>query len=153
LRQRGYRDADLRVAFLTAAAGLPLVVLFPLAPAAHWSTAALLPVVFFMSAPFGVAPAAIQQMMPNRMRAQATACYLFVINLLGIGIGPTAVAMLTDDVFRDKQAVHLSLLAVGAFSFALASILLWFGLAFYRRSLDYHDRWLERDELRCQNEH
>ena len=47
-----------------------------------------------MSMPFGVAPAAIQQMMPNTMRAQATALYLFVINLVGIGLGPTIVAAL-----------------------------------------------------------
>jgi len=143
LRQRGHADADLRVALLGTAAGLPFAVLFPLAPAAHWAATLLAPVVFFMSAPFGVAPAAIQQMMPNTMRAQATAFYLFVINLIGIGLGPTLVAMLTDDVFRDKKAVHLSLLVVGAFAFASAAILLWFGLKSYRGSLDYLTRWRE----------
>jgi MFS family permease len=143
LRAQGIRDADLRVALLAAAAGLPAVVLFPLAPSAVWAAVLLVPVVFFMSAPFGVAPAAIQQMMPNRMRAQATACYLFVINLLGIGLGPTVVAMLTDNVFHDPKAVHLSLMVVGAITFAIAAILLWFGLGSYRRSLEYLERWRE----------
>jgi len=143
LRKRGHTDADLRVALLAAAAGLPFVVLFPLAPAAHWAATLLAPVVFFMSAPFGVAPAAIQQMMPNTMRAQATALYLFAINLIGIGLGPTAVAVLTDDVFRDKKAVHLSLLVVGAITFASAAILLWLGLKSYRHSLDHLKRWRE----------
>jgi len=47
------------------------------------------------------------------------------------------------DVFRDKKAVHLSLLVVGAFAFAFAAILLWFGLRSYRGSLDYQRRWSE----------
>ena len=136
LRQRGFPDSDLRVALGGAIAGLPFVVLFPLASSANWAAGLLAPVVFFMSMPFGVAPAAIQQMMPNTMRAQATALYLFVINLVGIGLGPTIVAALTEDVFRDKNAVHLSLLVVGAVSYAAAVILLWAGLKPYRRSLD-----------------
>jgi MFS family permease len=145
LRERGYRDADLRVALLTTVAGLPFVMLFPLAPEARTAAALLVPVVFFMSAPFGVAPAAIQLMMPNQMRAQATACYLFVINLIGIGLGPALVATLTDDVFRNPKSVHLSLMVVGAISFAAAAILLWLGLGSYRRSLEYRDRWREPD--------
>ena len=60
--------------------------------------------------PFGLAPAAIQQLMPNTMRGQASSLYLFVINLIGLGLGPTVVATLTQDVFHDKNAVA-SLLA------------------------------------------
>ena len=124
-------------------AGLPFVVLFPLVPSANLAAVLLAPVVFFMSMPFGVAPAAIQQMMPNTMRAQASALYLFVINLIGLGLGPTLVATLTEDVFRDKNAVHYSLLVVGVFSYVSAAILLWLGLMPYRRSLEYLKVWSE----------
>jgi MFS family permease len=137
LRQKGYVDSNLRIALWGTIAGMPFVLLFPLAPSGNVVAALLVPVVFFMSMPFGVAPAAIQQMMPNTMRAQATALYLFVINLVGIGLGPPIVAALTDYVFHDAQAVHLSLLGVGAVSFALAIVLLWAGLKPYRRSLEY----------------
>jgi MFS family permease len=141
LRLRGYADANPRVAFFASALGLPFVALFPLAQSSVWAAVLLVPVVFFLSAPFGVAPAAIQQMMPNTMRAQATAFYLFVINLIGIGLGPTVVAALTEDVFRDKQAVHLSLAVTGALTFAGATALLSLGLRSYRRSLQYLERW------------
>jgi MFS family permease len=137
LRQKGHADSDLRVALWSAIAALPFVTLFPLAPSGNLAAALLVPVVFFMSMPFGVAPAAIQQMMPNTMRAQATALYLFVINLVGIGLGPPIVAALTDYVFRDARAVNLSLLVVGAVSFVLAIVLLWAGLKPYRRSLEH----------------
>jgi MFS family permease len=141
LRQGGHADANLRVALLGAAGWVPFGLLFPVVPAGHWAAALLAPAVFFMSMPFGVAPAAIQQMMPNTMRAQASALYLFVINLIGMGLGPTLVATLTEDVFRDKNAVHHSLLVVGAFAHGSAAILLWVGLKHYRRSLDYLKEW------------
>ena len=101
LRQRGYADSNFRIALWGTIAGLPFVLLFPLAPSGNAVAGLLVPAVFFMSMPFGVAPAAIQQMMPNTMRAQATAVYLFVINIVGIGLGPTIVAALTEKVFRD----------------------------------------------------
>jgi MFS family permease len=145
LRQRGWADSDLRVALAGTIAGFPCSLLFPLAPSGNIVALLLVPTVFFMSMPFGVAPAAIQQMMPNTMRAQATAFYLFVINLLGIGLGPTIVAALTEDVFRDPKAVHLSLLVVGAVSFALAIVMLWAGLKPYRRSLEHLQRFRESE--------
>jgi MFS family permease len=148
LRQRGIVDANLRVALWGSALGLVFAVPFPLAPSAGWAAICLVPVTVFLSSPFGVAPAAIQQMMPNTMRAQATALYLFVINLIGMGLGPTAVAVLTEDVFRDEKAVNLSLLLVGVLSFAAAAVLLWLGLKPYRRSLDYLRSWSQVDAPR-----
>jgi hypothetical protein len=141
LRLRGYADAEMRVALLAAVGGLPFGVLFPLAPRGDWSAVLLAALVFMASAPFGVAPAAIQRMMPNAMRAQASALYLFVINLIGLGLGPTAVALVTDQVFRDKNAVGLSLLVVGVLAGVAAIALLGIGLGPYRRSLEYLGRW------------
>lgn len=141
LRLRGYADAELRVALLASVGWLPFGILYPLMTRGPWAAAMLAPSIFFGSAPFGVAPAAIQRMMPNAMRAQATAVYLFVINLIGMGLGPTAVALATDRVFRDKAAVDRSLLLVGLAADSAAVVLLWLGLRPYRRSLDYLGRW------------
>ena len=140
LRARGREDANVAVALLAAVAGIPFVVAFPLAPQASWSLVLMTPVVFFASMPFGVAPAAIQQMMPNTMRSQASALYLFVINLIGMGIGPTQVAALTDYVFGEKN-IGYSLLSVGVFAYLGAGLLLWLALKPYRRSLDYLKEW------------
>jgi MFS family permease len=141
LSERGYSDATLRLAGLAALAWLPFGLAYPLMPDATWSAILVSPAIFFSSVPFGVAPAAVQRMMPNTMRAQATAVYLFVINLIGMGLGPTVVAALTEDVFRDKQAVHYSLAIVGGISQALAGLLLLASLKHYRRSLEYLKEW------------
>ena len=64
------------------------------------------------AAPFGISAAAIQQMMPNPMRGQASAVYLFIINMIGLGLGPTAVAVCTQYLFKRDDAVNYSLLVV-----------------------------------------
>jgi MFS family permease len=143
LASRGRRDADLRVALLTSVAWLPFGLLFPLVPTAAGAIALLVPTIFFSSAVWGVAPAAIQRMMPNAMRAQASALFLFVVNLIGLGLGPTAVALATDRLFHDDRAVGRSLAIVGAVAYAGAIALLAAGLRPYRRSLDRLDAWME----------
>jgi MFS family permease len=141
LRQRGHADAEVRVALFSAIGWLPFGILYPLVPHGSWAAILLAPAIFFTSAPFGVAPAAIQRMMPNAMRAQATALYLFVINLIGMGLGPTAVALMTDGVFKDENAVNLSLLVVCLAADTAAIALLWAALNPYRQSLEYLGRW------------
>ncbi len=141
--ERGRTDANMRVAALAALALLPFGLAFPLVPSGTWAAVLLAPALFFSSIPFGVAPAAIQRMMPNTMRAQATAVYLFVINLIGMGLGPTVVATLTEDVFHDKKSVHYSLAIVGGTTQLVAGVLLWIGLAHYRRSIEYFKAWNE----------
>jgi hypothetical protein len=141
LRQRDQSDANLRVSLLGVVLWLPFGVLASVVPSGVWAAALLAPAFFFSSMPFGLAPAAIQQLMPNTMRAQASAIYLFVINLIGLGLGPTLVAVLTEDVFRDKGDLHLSLMVVGISTHVSAALLLWKGLAHYRRSLEYLHQW------------
>jgi MFS family permease len=144
LNERGHADANVRVALLGAVGWLPFGIAFPLVQVGNWAAVVLAPAIFFSSMPFGVAPAAFQKMMPNTMRAQATAVYLFVINLIGMGLGPTVVATLTEDYFHDKRAVHYSLLVVGAAAHATACVLLWLSLRHYRASLVYFNDWNSR---------
>lgn len=142
LTERGYRDANLRVGLIAAFGFLPSAVSYLLVPDATWAVILLAPTVFFKSAPWGVAAAAIQQMMPNAMRGQASALYLFTINLIGLGMGPTAVAMMTDYVFRDDHAVNYSILLVSVAAQLAAASLLWAGLKPFLRSLERLDEWM-----------
>ena len=93
------------------------------------------------AAPFGIAPAAIQQMMPNPMRGQASAVYLFILNLIGLGLGPTAVAAVTQYVFGRDDAVNYSLAIVACSASLLAAFLLWLGLKPFLKSLDRLHAW------------
>ena len=131
----------MRVGLIVALAWLPTGMLFPLMPNGNFAAALLVPTVFLMGQPVGVAAAAIQEMMPNAMRAQASALYLFVINLIGLGAGPTAVAMTTDFVFHNDKAIHYSLVVVGALAHLGAATFLWIGLKPFLRSLEHSKDW------------
>ena len=77
------------------------------------------------------------------MRGQAAAVYLFVGNLIGLGIGPTAVALCTDDVFHNDDSVGYSILIVSCVAHAIAALLLWQGREQYRRSQAVVNAWAE----------
>jgi MFS family permease len=141
LSRRGFRDAKMRAGLIAAVAWTPTGLLYPLVGDAMLSVGLLVPTVFFASMPFGCAPAAIQEMMPNEMRGQASALYLFVVNLIGLGLGPTAVAMTTDFVFRNDMSVGYSLLIVATIAHIVAALLLWSGLKPFCRSLDHAEEW------------
>ena len=97
---------------------------------------------YFAAFPYGAAAAAVQEAAPNQMRAQASAVYLFVVNLIGLGLGPTAVALLTDYAFADDAAVRYSLALVAAAGLTASVALLSAGLAPFRRTIAYRDAWL-----------
>jgi MFS family permease len=133
---RGQRDAMMRIGIYSTLLWAPFGIGYLLVPSAFWSLVLLAPAVFVGAMTGGAAPAAITQITPNEMRAQASAFYLFVVNLIGIGLGPTAVAMVTDYVFGDDSAVRWSLLVVGLVTHAGCIASLALGLKPFRDSLD-----------------
>ncbi|KFX69573.1 MFS transporter [Pseudomonas taeanensis MS-3] len=141
MAKRGRSDANMRVGLYAAIGAAPCVVAFPLMDEALWAVLLMAPTVFCLSMPFGVAPAAIQEIMPNSMRGQASAIYLFVITLIGLGIGPTAVALVTDYVFADDQALRYSLLIVSSLAVFSSIALLNKGLQPYRESVVRLQQW------------
>ena len=141
LRKRGRGNATLFVGVLIGLVWLPVNCLLYLAPSATWATIWLVPGCALAAAPFGIAPAAIQQMMPATMRGQASAVYLFSINLIGLGIGPTAVGALTQYAFRSDAAVQYSLVIVTSVACALAAVLLYGALKPFVASLERVRVW------------
>jgi MFS family permease len=146
MAKRGSRDATMRVGLFVSAAWFPVGMLYPLMSNAWLAVAFLIPSAFLASAPFGVAPAAIQQIMPNEMRGQASAIYLFVVNLIGLGIGPTAVALCTDYVFHNDNRVNYSILIVCTLAHVASTLLLWQGLKPFGESLDRLKAWLAAEK-------
>lgn len=136
IERRGRRDAYLRVVAVTAVLLLPAGTIYLVMPSGGLAAAAFIPLGVLAAVPFGVGAAAVQQLVPATMRGQITAVYLFMINLIGLGLGPTAVALVTDQVFHDPRAVNLSLLVVAAPAYIAAAALLWLGLPRFAASRD-----------------
>ena len=144
LRTRGRTNATLFVGALIGLISIPINCLLYLAPSAAWATFWLVFGCVLAAAPFGVAAAAIQQMMPAPMRAQASAVYLFSINIIGLGAGPTAVGVLTQYVFGRDDAVRYSLAIVTSAACALAAVFLYRALKPFVSSLERLESWNAR---------
>nr|WP_198043418.1 MFS transporter [Ketobacter sp. MCCC 1A13808] len=135
LTLKGYTAAPMRVGLIAACLALPSYLGYA-SDNVNVAIAAIGMGAFTLAMPFGVAPAAIQEIMPNPMRGQASAVYLFVVTFFGLGVGPTAVALVTDYVFADDNALRYSLLIISSIATGLAIVLLFASLKPYQRSVE-----------------
>jgi MFS family permease len=145
LMLRGYRDAYMRVALMSCAGWFIPGVLYPLISNSTAVVALIYVATFFLCMPTCLIPAAILETVPNTMRGQATAVYLLIVNLIGLGLGPTAIALVTDHVFGFDAAVRYSLLIVPLAASLLATILFLIGLRSYNSSLGRLEIWLKEN--------
>jgi|HigsolmetaAR201D_1030396.scaffolds.fasta_scaffold05716_3 MFS family permease len=122
LVQRGRAHGQLMVCALAMAIGAVGAATFPIQQSTPWLLAAFLLAMLGGYMIVGCSAAALQQLVPNRMRGQASAVYLLVTNLIGLGFGPTVVALLTEHVFRDPAALPWSL-AISAGTAYVASLI------------------------------
>jgi len=135
LQRRGHQDANLRWVMLASLLTIIPGILSPLMPGYLGVIGWYVVVVFLQISYFGVAMAALQLITPNRMRGQATAIMLFFTNLIGVGLGGTLIAAITDFVFGDDLALRYSLAIASAVFYPLAVLVVASGLASYRRLL------------------
>ena len=75
---------------------------------------------------------AIHDITPNEMRGQAIAVYLLCANLVGLGLTPTIIALMTDRVFADPMKVPLSIVCVVTPAMVLGLLVTMLLLPVYR---------------------
>ena len=72
----------------------------------------------------GPSVAVIQELVPPTMRAMASAVYLFIVTVIGLGAGPQTVGIL-NDVIGTPDAVRYSLLGTSVVMSLSASFFFW----------------------------
>lgn len=132
----GRRAGRMEAAFISMAVGAVGAGLYPLQETTFGFIACFMLTILGGFMCIGCSAAALLEIMPNRMRGQATAIYFFVISLAGIGSGPTIVAMFTDYVFGDPAAVRWSLLIAPTAAYVISATFFWLGRKPYIGSLD-----------------
>ncbi len=80
------------------------------------------------------------------MRGLASAALIFVVSIIGLGLGPTSIALATDYIFGDEMMLRYSLVYVPAVILVLAVTAGFLGLKPYIGSLDYLKRWSAEHE-------
>lgn len=139
LQKRGYADATFRVGIGAALLLLPLSYFATTADDARTALILFCPYVFCASLSMAAAPATLQLVAPNQMRAQISATWMLVLNLVTAGLGPTAVGFITQYFFGDDMAVGNSIALVNCAAVPLAALALWLGLKPLRRAVADRD--------------
>lgn len=75
---------------------------------------------------------AIQAAVPGDMRGFSVAIQAFVYTLVGLGLGPTSMALATQYIYRDPRAVGWSMVAVAVPVTIVGTFLVWLALPHYK---------------------
>lgn len=131
-RQQGRTDASLLVVIFATCLCAPIATAMPQMPTANGALTMLAILTFLLFIIGAVTPAAFQLVTPNPLRAQVSAIALFLNNLLGIGLGPTLVALITDYGFGYDLALRHSIAIVAAIFSSVGAVTFWLGLKAFR---------------------
>ncbi len=123
-RRRG-GSALLPMLTASCAAGAIGVALIPLAGDA-WTVIALLGAMTFVTGSVGVlAPVALQAVTAPGTRARTASLFLLVANLVGIGAGPSSVAIVNERLFGHAESIGDALAFVCALTLGLGAVVTW----------------------------
>jgi MFS family permease len=135
LKNSGITNGRLRIGIIAGIAAL-VFCFVPLLPDAYLVLGFIFIPAFFTASPMGASTTAIQEIMPNQVRALASAIFLFILNMIGLGLGPLIVAFFTDSVFHDEKAIRLSLVALFLIGGSLAFLFYSIGYKAYKKIFD-----------------
>jgi MFS family permease len=139
--RRGRRAANMRVTLLGTLILVPASVLAPLMPTPELSLVLLALSSVGGAIASATGGAALMMIVPNQMRAQTTAVYYFVTNILGLTLGPLLIALMTDRYFATDADLRYSIATVsGAAGLAAVGFLIA-NIRHYRASVIEADGW------------
>lgn len=147
LQASGYRDAHVRFILLASCGLWVFGVVGPLMPSVELACVMLVPAVFLKSSYLGSSASAMQLVTPNQLRAQVTALQIFFANIIGMTVGASGIAFLTDFVFADDQAIRYSLSWIAGLTCLFAVLTLMTCLKPYARAVDEAEERAASTEL------
>ena len=135
LRAAGVMHGRLTVAAVAAFAGCPAIILFALAPGQDAALAWLGVTVFCLSSLTTCGPAGVQELNPPELRGTGTALFQFVVTLVGLGVGPSLVPLVSDHVLGNEARLDLAIIATLPATVLLSSCLFLATRTAYDRAL------------------
>jgi MFS family permease len=113
---------------------VPLAIALTLVPSSSVALLLLVPVTALSYGVFAIVPAILYAVTPNELRGQIIAIYAFTNNVIGLMVGGSSVALITDLVFRDPSKVGYSLALTGVIVLPAAMLLIWAALPAFRKA-------------------
>jgi sugar phosphate permease len=133
LRARLDQDgAPLTIAMGAAILLIPVTVIMGLSASPSVAIAMVTAGSFLITVPMALFATGLQNSSPNEIRGLMAGAYVFMVNVVGLTLGPSSVALVTDSVFGRDDAVGLSLAIVCGCALVLAVMLLRQGLGAFK---------------------
>ncbi len=138
---KGHEDAHMRAALYLNLLSISGAILTPFMPTAQLALIMLIPMTAGTIAATSAGISALMIVTPNQLRAQASALYYFIINLLGLTAGPMGIALFTDYVFKDDSLIRYSVGSVAILAGLFSTGILVYNLGQYRRAYIESKAW------------
>lgn len=135
LTARGVEGSSFKLVIVGSVIATPFAFAYALVDSEQLSLWLMVGAIFGTNICFACAASAMQRMYPVAMLGLAAGVYFFMSNAVGLMVGPTVVAAITDYVFQDPQRVGESLSIVGGASRLLAFVCFVIGASAYVRLL------------------
>jgi MFS family permease len=101
-----------------------------------WFILGMVPFFFIFMTYQGGAASALQLLTPNELRGQISALYLMITNLIGLGAGPTVVAIVSSAIDPSGQSLGRALAIVVSGAAIISVICFAVGLSRFRIALE-----------------
>jgi len=138
---RGAIDSSVRLSSLVLLALAGCTLSMTLTSSANFTLVLTAFYTMLLSFLAGLPLASIQLITPNQLRGQVSAIFLFIVNILGMGLGPMLIGVMTDHVFGYEKAVRFSLAIVPSAALLLGSVALRLCCRPFRASILLSHEW------------
>ena len=138
---KGDKAAHMRVTLIGCVLMVPTSILVPLMPTPELAIVMLLPQNIGAAMATAMGGTSLMMIVPNQLRAQTTAIYYFVINVLGLTLGPLLIALVTDQVFADEKMLRYSIAMVATAVGPAALWCLYINIKYFRESVIEAESW------------
>ena len=135
LDARGVHDYPLRLGLWSCLGVCPALLVVAMASSVELALGAVIVASVLVTLPLALAASTLQTITPGNMRGLIAGMYVVMTSGVGMGLGPTLIALCTDFIVQDRTQVGWSLAIVGLSVAAIAAVLFLRGLAPYRRLL------------------
>jgi MFS family permease len=96
---------------------------------------------FSIASSINLGTSAIADVTPNELRGKVIALYSIMLTLLGLGLGPTIIAVITEYVLHDEKLIRYSLVIFSAVVAPLGAISLRSALRPFQRVVEESAGW------------
>ncbi|MGY5776267.1 MFS transporter [Rhizobium sp. LEGMi135b] len=125
LVRRGIAAARPMLMFGGALAASLLTAALPFASTLNAALALISTATFISAIIVANGPPALQDITPSRMRGVSSAVGVMIVTLVGMGLGPTLVGFVSQDIIGDPNKIGIALSIVSTAALIVSSILAW----------------------------